>query len=128
MRLTCAGILFIIKNLFMENKEFNDNNNPRRQFLGTIASGVAALGISSIVSPLTANAGNNLSTNHDDPDEWFKQIKGKHRIVFDAPQPNPVDALLWTGQAKNQGTAYLEFSNNTKLRLQPGTLIKYTGT
>jgi intracellular sulfur oxidation DsrE/DsrF family protein len=77
----------------MESNE--TNNNQRRQFLGTIASGVAALGLSSIVSPLTAGAEENFINNHDDPDEWFKQIKGKHRIVFDVPGPNEIFPFAW---------------------------------
>jgi hypothetical protein len=78
----------------MENKESN-NNNPRRQFLGAIASGAAVLGLSSIVSPLAAHSENNFSTGHDDPDNWFKQIKGKHRIVFDVPNPNEIYPFAW---------------------------------
>jgi len=78
----------------MESNETN-KNNPRRQFLGTIASGVAAFGLSSIVSPLAAHAENNFSGNAGDPDEWFKQIKGKHRIVFDVPQANEIFPFAW---------------------------------
>ena len=70
-------------------------NNPRRQFLGSVASGVAALGISTIISPLAAHAENHFSSNGTDPDEWFKQIKGKHRIVFDVPQPNEIFPFAW---------------------------------
>lgn len=79
----------------MENNGFKNNNNPRRQFLGTIATGVAAFGLTSIVSPFTANAENNFSPGSNDPDEWFKQIKGKHRIVFDVPQPNEIFPFAW---------------------------------
>jgi len=71
------------------------NNHPRRQFLGTIASGVAALGLSTIVSPLAAHADNKFSHSPDDPDEWFKQIKGKHRIVFDVPRANEIFPFAW---------------------------------
>ena len=60
-------------------------NNPRRQFLGTFASGVATIGLSTIMSPLTIHAENNFFNGDDDPEQWFKQIKGKHRIVFDVP-------------------------------------------
>jgi intracellular sulfur oxidation DsrE/DsrF family protein len=73
----------------------SNNNNARRQFLGTIASGVAALGLSTIVSPLSAHAENHFSNGADDPDEWFKQIKGKHRIVFDVPQSNEIFPFAW---------------------------------
>ena len=75
--------------------EKNQSNNPRRQFLGTVVSGVAAFGLSSVISPLTANAGNDFSTGSDDPDEWFKQIRGKHRIVFDVPQANEIFPFAW---------------------------------
>ena len=69
--------------------------NPRRQFLGTIASGVAALGLSSVISPASAYGQNNFLNGSDDPDEWFKQIKGKHRIVFDVPQANEIFPFAW---------------------------------
>jgi intracellular sulfur oxidation DsrE/DsrF family protein len=75
--------------------EKNQTNNPRRQFLGTVVSGVAALGLSSVISPLTANAGNDFSNGAGDPDEWFKQIKGKHRIVFDVPKANEIFPFAW---------------------------------
>ena len=73
----------------------NVENNHRRQFLGTIASGVAAFGLSTIVSPLSGNAENKFLNDSDDPDEWFKQIKGKHRIVFDVPHPNEIFPFAW---------------------------------
>jgi intracellular sulfur oxidation DsrE/DsrF family protein len=77
----------------MENNAQNQNN-PRREFLGKIATGVAALGLSSI-APLTAHAENGLSTSTGNPDDWFKQIKGKHRIVFDVTQPHEVFPFAW---------------------------------
>ena len=71
----------------MESNELKNIPNPRRQFLGTLASGVAATGLFSILSPLAAQAENGFFTGtNNDPDEWFKQIKGKHRVVFDVPQ------------------------------------------
>lgn len=79
----------------METNDVKNNENPRRQFLGTIASGVAAIGLSSIALPLTANAENNPSTNSIDPDAWFKKITGKHRLVFDVPQPNEIYPFAW---------------------------------
>jgi hypothetical protein len=75
--------------------EKNQTNNPRRQFLGTVVSGVAAFGLSSVMSPLTANAGADFSAGSSDPDEWFKQIKGKHRIVFDVPKANEIFPFAW---------------------------------
>jgi hypothetical protein len=71
------------------------NNNPRRQFLGAIASGAAALGLSSVISPLSAQAKANFSHGKSDPDQWFNQVKGKHRIVFDVPHPNEIFPFAW---------------------------------
>ncbi len=66
--------------------------SPRRKFLGTIATGAAALGLSTIAAPLNAHGGmapsfENNSTGPDNPEEWFNQIKGKHRMVFDVVDP-----------------------------------------
>ena len=37
----------------------------------------------------------NFSSGPGNPDEWFKQIKGKHRIVFDVPHPNEIFPFAW---------------------------------
>lgn len=63
-------------------------SSPRRKFLGTLAAGAAAIGLSAFRSPLTLDADSSLSQEKDnsgqmDPDAWFDQIKGKHRIVYD---------------------------------------------
>jgi intracellular sulfur oxidation DsrE/DsrF family protein len=65
--------------------------SPRRKFLGSLAAGAAAIGLSSIpaalqASPLPATK-NEYSTPPGDADAWFDQIKGKHRVVFDATAP-----------------------------------------
>ena len=87
------NIPLIIKKLFM--KSYKVDNNPRRQFLGTIAGGVAAIGLSSIISPLSVQAENTFLHDPGDPEKWFEQIKGKHRIVFDVPQPNEIFPFAW---------------------------------
>lgn len=68
-------------------------SNPRRKFIGNLATaGAAVIGISSITSPLAASAGE-LTTEEKrnfpmkDADMWFNQIKGKHRIVYDVKNP-----------------------------------------
>ena len=53
----------------------NTATNPRRQFLGTIASRVAAIGISSVIAPMSGQAQGKFLHGPDDPDAWFKQIK-----------------------------------------------------
>lgn len=66
--------------------------SPRRKFLGTIATGAAALSLSTIVAPVTAHAGflpvtEKKDNEPGDPEEWFNQLKGKHRMVFDVVEP-----------------------------------------
>ncbi|MES2431971.1 MAG: twin-arginine translocation signal domain-containing protein [Bacteroidota bacterium] len=70
----------------------------RRDFLGKIAAGIAALSFTSFVSPFKANAELNPLTDDDlpeDPDAWFNKIKGKHRIVFDVTEPYEVYPFAW---------------------------------
>ena len=71
------------------------DNNGRRQFLGKLAGGAAAIGLTSVISPLSGFAKSNFSNSPGDPDQWFDQIKGKHRIVFDVPHPNEIFPFAW---------------------------------
>lgn len=79
----------------MENNQLK-NVNGRRQFLGTLTTGAAAMTLAGLVAPVQqtqANAGNKL--NEGNEDEWFNNIKGKHRIVFDATRPHEVLPFAW---------------------------------
>lgn len=81
----------------MKNSPFKQPT-PRRKFLGTIATGVASIGLASV--PLNAETLSLIDYETivgptTDPDEWFKQLKGKHRIVFDATQPNELFPFAW---------------------------------
>jgi intracellular sulfur oxidation DsrE/DsrF family protein len=67
--------------------------SPRRKFLGNIAAGAAALGMLSI--PSSIKAAPKLFEQTDDADDWFKQIKGKHRVVFDATRPHGMFPFAW---------------------------------
>lgn len=67
--------------------------SPRRKFLGNIAAGAAALGMLSI--PSSIKAAPKLFEQTDDADNWFKQIKGKHRVVFDATRPHGMFPFAW---------------------------------
>jgi len=74
----------------MNNKK---SSTPRRKFLGNIAAGAAALGLLSI--PASIKAAPSLLEQTDDADDWFKQIKGKHRVVFDATRPHEMMPFVW---------------------------------
>jgi intracellular sulfur oxidation DsrE/DsrF family protein len=70
------------------------NTSPRREFLGNVAAGAAALGLLSIPSTIKA-APSLFQDPESDADEWFKKVKGKHRIVFDVTKPNEMMPFAW---------------------------------
>ena len=69
-------------------------HTPRRQFLGSIAAGTAAIGIAALGAPLTLQA-KESQNDIDDADAWFNKIKGKHRIVFDVTRPHDILPFAW---------------------------------
>jgi intracellular sulfur oxidation DsrE/DsrF family protein len=98
---TLACPVNFTKMLFMDKTNLN-NHTDRRKFLGTLTTGAAAMGFAGLVTPLQQlHANPNLTnsgitnTGTADPDEWFKQIKGKHRIVFDVTKPNGIMPFAW---------------------------------
>jgi intracellular sulfur oxidation DsrE/DsrF family protein len=71
-------------------------NTSRRGFLGRLAAGAATIGAASL-SPFSAGA---KAISHefehvDDPDQWFKNITGKQKMVFDVTQPHGVFPFAW---------------------------------
>lgn len=79
----------------MEKENLKDAS-PRRKFLQTLATGTAALGIASVISPFQQVQAEPLKSISDPgPDEWFNQVKGKHRIVFDATGPHEMFPFAW---------------------------------
>jgi intracellular sulfur oxidation DsrE/DsrF family protein len=71
----------------------NVNSSSRRDFLGKLAAGAAALGTVSF-APFQAEA-EMPEPDLADPEAWFNKIKGKHRIVFDATQPHELMPFAW---------------------------------
>src|SRR6058998_1203625 len=64
----------------------------RRGFLGRVAAGAAAVGLGGLVAPLKAaaeplTARGDASANPDF-EAWLNKITGKHKMVFDVPEPN----------------------------------------
>jgi intracellular sulfur oxidation DsrE/DsrF family protein len=88
--------LILPKMLYMENNNLNSATG-RRKFLGKLTTGAAAMSIASLITPLQqlhANPGTAIGDTID-PDQWFNQIKGKHRIVFDATRPHEIMPFIW---------------------------------
>jgi len=66
----------------------------RRGFLGRIAAAAAVVGLGGV--PSRAGAENTRDFSADPALEaWFGKIKGKHRIIFDAPEPNDGLSAIW---------------------------------
>ena len=64
---------------------------PRRAFLGTLAAGAAALGLSQIPDAIAEPKAD------ADFDNVLRKLKGrKHRQLFDAPESNHSMAVIWS--------------------------------
>jgi intracellular sulfur oxidation DsrE/DsrF family protein len=87
---------FFTKTFFMEHTDLSPSTN-RRTFLGTLATGAAAMSLAGLTTPFQAIAGNTspIAINDEDPDAWFNKIQGKHRIVFDVTEPSGVFPFAW---------------------------------
>jgi len=85
-----------IKTFFMNPNESKEGTN-RRNFLGTLATGAAAVSLTTIAPSLSALASgpNTIPSVYGDPEEIFKKITGKHKIVFDSPHPHEVYPFAW---------------------------------
>jgi intracellular sulfur oxidation DsrE/DsrF family protein len=82
----------------MESKSQPSQVNHRRRFLGTLLTGVAALGMTSFADPRKLGGEKGMTGNSQGPsdaDEWFTRIKGKHRIIFDSTGPKDIFPFAW---------------------------------
>src|SRR5438132_8703650 len=65
------------------------NSTPRRSFVKSVAAGAAALVAAGGWSPAKAASPELRDTLAPaSPDPWVARIRGKHRQVFDATEPN----------------------------------------
>ncbi|MEO8770498.1 MAG: twin-arginine translocation signal domain-containing protein [Ferruginibacter sp.] len=79
-------------------KKINLNEtSPRRKFLQTLTAGSVAIGVASVLAPFQQLQAEpvTMQNGNGDPDEWFNQIKGKHRMVFDATGPHEIFPFAW---------------------------------
>jgi intracellular sulfur oxidation DsrE/DsrF family protein len=72
----------------------NEGGQSRRGFLGTIASGAAAMGLATLAPFQQIQAGTGFSSTDPDPEQLFKNLKGKHRAIFDVTEPNQENAVM----------------------------------
>jgi intracellular sulfur oxidation DsrE/DsrF family protein len=78
----------------MENNDFT-HTSGRRDFLGTVATGAAAMSLGALFAPFTAGAEKNFKKQAEDADAWFAKIKGKHRMIFDVTAPHEMFPFAW---------------------------------
>jgi len=74
-----------------------ENLSNRRNFLGKLTAGAAALGMTTLVDPIRLAAQPLMSPGADTKsfDAWLGKIKGKHRQVFDSMMPEGGIPLAW---------------------------------
>src|SRR5210317_1712748 len=92
-----------------------NNNNSRRKFIGALALGATASTISVLTNPVYGKSKFEDPVNMNEADEWFKKVKGTHRIVYDGSTPHDGFPIIWnwafyltnngTGTADNDMTA-----------------------
>jgi hypothetical protein len=71
------------------------DQNSRRKFLGALALGATASTIGVLTNPIYANTPELDIKRMNDSDEWFKKIKGDHRIVYDGSTPHSGFPVIW---------------------------------
>ena len=109
----------------------------RRDFLGKVTGAAALMGVASFVNPAKASDSiRPFSGNADDPEEWFKGVKGKHRQVFDCTEPKQIFPFAWpkiymmtnaaTGAPQNDCTAVVVLRHEAiPFALQDSMWAKY---
>jgi intracellular sulfur oxidation DsrE/DsrF family protein len=72
----------------------NDLLSSRRMFLGALAAGTA--GLATAPQNVLATMHQQTTADVSEADEWLKKIKGKHKILYDAPEVHDGFPIIWT--------------------------------
>ena len=78
--------------------DLNSLTTPRRGFLGRLAAGAAALGLGGLVAPTEAVAERKVAPHtpaNPEFEAWLNKITGRHKMVYDVPEPNSGFAFAW---------------------------------
>jgi intracellular sulfur oxidation DsrE/DsrF family protein len=70
------------------------SSTPRRDFLGTLAAAAAATGVGAML-PRELRAVPPTPVSDAQLEAWFGRLKGKHRMIFDVPEPNSGMGAIW---------------------------------
>lgn len=71
----------------------NDHLPTRREFVGTLTASAATL-LAGISTSSFAKPADPALVN--DAEAWIKKIKGKHRLIYDAPEPHDGFPIIWS--------------------------------
>lgn len=69
--------------------------SSRRKFMGAVMLGATASTISLFTDPLYARLPDFGERELGDAEDWFKNIKGSHRVVFDGSYPHKGFPVIW---------------------------------
>lgn len=111
-----------------------EKENSRRKFIGQVFAGTAA-GVTTFSAPFVLKGAASPAGNGE-ADAWFNKAKGKHRIVYDAPEANGGWSIIWswvfyltnnnTQTADNDMTAMVVLRHNAiPLAMEDGLWQKY---
>ena len=69
----------------------------RRGFLGRLAAGAAAVGLGAWTAPVAAAArpAERRASTNPEFEAWLNKIVGKHKMIYDVPEPNDGFAFAW---------------------------------
>jgi intracellular sulfur oxidation DsrE/DsrF family protein len=74
-----------------------ESKTPRRDFLGKLAAGAGTtLVLPAFLASLNVEAAIAPTASLVEADDWFNKIKGKHKIVYDAPEPHDGFPIIWS--------------------------------
>ena len=93
-------------------------NTDRRKFFTSIALGVGATAFPNFIKDMDDMQPVNLNTNIDPKKlaNWFKNIKGEHRVVYDGSQPHNTLPIVWNW-------AFLESNNSVAKGPSPTRVV-----
>ncbi len=82
--------------------ELTSHTTHRRGFLGRLAAGAAALGLGGLATPLEAappppppTRRSGAGSNNPQFEAWLNKMTGKHKMIYDVPEPNSGFGFAW---------------------------------
>lgn len=98
------------------------DQTSRRGFIGNVATGAAAIGLATLTGSLQALKASPLLSHSEmnDAEDVFRNLKGKHRIVYDVPKAVGIFPFAWSRVflLTNMATGTPEKDNNVVVVLR----------